>query len=391
MSRPAGRQGPAGEREGALMATDRHAPSDGDRWQRAWSHREQLLKVARRRSMSVEDAEDAVHEAMLRAAEQPHLDDERLGAWLTTVTMRLCVDRHRQVHREADPGRAAALVPPGPAPVDELVCDRAEAKWLAVRSGELPARQAEALWLKSEDLDVGQVARKMGLSYRTVESLLARARRTLRNSLAATLALALWLCGRGRPRGTQVVAAASTAATLAVAGFVLPYAHDWDPPASAPGTSGAADIRTGDGAHPPSVSPGDSAAWERRPASPGTPGAAPSSSPLLPDPALPSLPALPPLPDASVPPVPEVPEVPEVPKVPDVPEVPKVAIPSVPALPSENVTTLDTPKAPPAPSIPPAPATAPGAPAPPPSPSPSLPAGAPGPRETSAGLPAAGR
>ncbi|MEW2631383.1 sigma-70 family RNA polymerase sigma factor [Streptomyces sp. NPDC048389] len=207
-----------------------------ERWQRAWSHREDLLKVARRRSMTPEDAEDAVHEAMLRAAEHPHLDDDRLGAWLTTVTMRLCVDRHRQVNREAQVRTSPRLHPPGPVPVDEAVCDRAEARWLAVRSSELPARQAEALWLKSEDLDVGQVASKMGLSYRTVESLLARARRTLRNSLAATLGLVLWLCGRGRPGGgnAQAVALASTAATLAVAGFVLPYAHDGDKPTTRP-------------------------------------------------------------------------------------------------------------------------------------------------------------
>ncbi|MCZ0986098.1 sigma-70 family RNA polymerase sigma factor [Streptomyces diastatochromogenes] len=199
-----------------------------ERWQRMWSHREQLLKVARRRSMSPEDAEDAVHEAMLRAAERPELDDERLGAWLTTVTMRLCVDRHRQVNREAEVG-AAPLHAPGPVPVEEAVCDRAEAKWVAVRSGELPARQAEALRLRSEDLDVSQVAVRMGLSYRTVESLLARARRTLRASLAGTLGVVLFLLGRGRPRGAgkaQAVAVTSTAATLAVAGFVLPYALD---------------------------------------------------------------------------------------------------------------------------------------------------------------------
>lgn len=319
------------------MATDMHAPSDDDRWQRAWSHREHLLKVARRRSMSLEDAEDAVHEAMLRAAEQPHLDDERLGAWLTTVTMRLCVDRHRQVRREADPGRAAALVPPRPAPVDELVCDRAEATWLARRSGELPARQAEALWLKSEDLDVGQVARKMGLSYRTVESLLARARRTLRNSLAGTLALLLWLCGRGRPRGAgnaHVVAAASTAATLAVAGLVAPYAHDWpqDEPSPSPVTSGAADVRPSDVTHPlPSAGTGapgpDRVARVPR-------GGGPSTGPLLPKPALPALPplpSLPPLPGADVPPVGEVPQVPQVPALPTVSEVPEVAgIPEVP-------------------------------------------------------------
>jgi hypothetical protein len=105
------------------------------------------------------------------------------------------------------------------------VCDRAEARWLAVRSGELPARQAEALRLKSEDLDVSQVAVRMGLSYRTVESLLARARRTLRASLAGTLGAVLFQLGRGRPRGAgkaQTVAVTSTAATLVVAGFVLP-------------------------------------------------------------------------------------------------------------------------------------------------------------------------
>src|SRR5437879_5812675 len=60
-------------------ASDKQA---GERWQRMWSHREDLLKVARRRSLSVEDAEDAVHEAMLRAAEHTDVDDERLGAWL---------------------------------------------------------------------------------------------------------------------------------------------------------------------------------------------------------------------------------------------------------------------------------------------------------------------
>ncbi|MEU0271289.1 sigma-70 family RNA polymerase sigma factor [Streptomyces sp. NPDC006307] len=301
-----------------------------DRWQRAWSHREHLLKVARRRSMSLEDAEDAVHEAMLRAAEQPHLDDERLGAWLTTVTMRLCVDRYRQVHRDADPGRTAALVPPGPAPVDELVCDRAEAKWLAVRSGELPARQAEALWLKSEDLDVGQVAHKMGLSYRTVESLLARARRTLRNSLAATLGLLLWLCGRGRPRSTQVaVAAASTAATLAVAGFVLPHAQDRparERPASAPVTSGAADVRAP--SRQPSPSPSATPTYTPSPAASMR---TPADRTAPPQPPLPSLP----LPTPTLPEVPPLPGVPGVPEVTKVAEVPKVRVPELPLPPVE--------------------------------------------------------
>ena len=126
------------------MSTDMHrADADGpdggsdERWQLMWSHREQLLKVARRRSMSVEDAEDAVHEAMLRAVENRHVDGDRLGAWLTTVTMRLCVDRYRQVNREAEV-RSRSTLAPGPIPVDEVVCDRAEAKWLARRAWSFP-------------------------------------------------------------------------------------------------------------------------------------------------------------------------------------------------------------------------------------------------------------
>ncbi|MDO0937678.1 sigma-70 family RNA polymerase sigma factor [Streptomyces sp. DG2A-72] len=321
-----------------------------DRWERMWTHREQLIKVARRRSMSLEDAEDAVHEAMLRAAERPDLDDERLAAWLTTVTIRLCIDRYRQVSREAEVRSSPTLIAPGPVPVEEAVCDRAEARWLAVRSGELPARQAEAIRLKSEDLDVSQVAVRMGLSYRTVESLLARARRTLRNSLAGTLGLALFLCGRGRPRAShaQALAAASTAATVAVAGFVLPYADDWDGQGAAPRVA---------------VSPVPEA-WQQpddegRATAPGgreTPDASTAAAPearrtpgdrsLLPL-SVPPLPKISAAPDLAAPEVPDVPDVPELPTVPDVRDLPRTA-PNAPTLPA----TPETPDTPPMPSAP---------------------------------------
>ncbi|WP_406329443.1 RNA polymerase sigma factor [Streptomyces sp. NBC_00203] len=332
-----------------------------DRWERMWSHREQLLKVARRRSMSPEDAEDAVHEAMLRAAERPDLDDERLGGWLTTVTMRLCVDRYRQVNREAEVHRSPTLAAPGPVPVEEAVCDRAEAKWLAVRSGELPARQAEALRLKSEDLDVGQVAVRMGLSYRTVESLLARARRTLRNSLAGTLGLALFLWGRGKLRAgghAQAVALTSTAATLVVAGFVLPYVHDGDGQGTTtprPSVSRMAQATT------QTVRP-DSAG---RVAAPNARDLSAASASHTTTPTVPPgdhnrslLPlSVPPLPDASLPPVPSVPDVPHVPGVSDLPSVPGLpdlsatstvptALPALPKAPATPSAPVDVPTAP---------------------------------------------
>ncbi|MBA8975752.1 RNA polymerase sigma factor [Streptomyces calvus] len=329
------------------MATDMPAQAQAaqERWERMWGHREHLLKVARRRSMSQEDAEDAVHEAMLRAAERPDLDDERLGAWLTTVTMRLCVDRYRQVHREAEVRTSPTLVAPGPVPVEEAVCDRAEARWLAVRSGELPARQAEALRLKSLDLDVGQVAVHMGLSYRTVESLLARARRTLRNSLAGTLGLALFLCGRGRPRTggkAQAVAVASTAATLAVAGFVVPHTLDDGGSGSTPRSSSSQDAEAP--ATGGTAAPSHPAARPDRTPAPGEAGpeatGAPADGSLLTS-VLPVLPEVSELARTEVPPVPEVPEVGGVPGLPELPGVPDLpagsagaSMPSAPALPS---------------------------------------------------------
>ncbi|MFF9805581.1 RNA polymerase sigma factor [Streptomyces coeruleorubidus] len=337
-----------------------------ERWRRMWSHREHLLKVARRRSMSPEDAEDAVHEAMLRAAERPDLDEERLAAWLTTVTMRLCVDRYRQVNRETEVRTSPTLIAPGPVPVEEAVCDRAEAKWLAVRSGELPARQAEALRLKSEDLDVGQVAVRMGLSYRTVESLLARARRTLRQSLAATLGFALFLIGWGRPRGVgraQAVAVASTAASLAVAGFVLPYALDGGGDGGGGGTAPRPAVASPDA----EASRQDGGGGDRAPRGEGSTGApaergavdSPAGASFLPlsVPPVPSLPDVPDVPDVPGVPVSPLPSL-SAPEVPQVPEIPGPDVPDLPVEPSAVPTDMadtavpETPQAPAAPATP---------------------------------------
>lgn len=268
--------------------------------------------------MSREDAEDAVHEAMLRVVEDPRAEGDRLSTWLMAVTERLCADRYRQVDREAGAASRSASAAPAPVPVEEVVCDRAEAKWLARRSGALPARQAEALWLKAEGLDVGQVARRMGLSYGTAESLLARARRTMRRSLAGTLALALWLCGRGRiwagGSGGAAAVAVSTAAAVAVLGFTLPPV-----PGPAPSRQTQPSVSRPDDR--PSPSPvyvvyekgGVAAPASSAPKSQGSPrpsttrsGTAPSDVlPELPEPS--EQPALPSVGAVSVPPLPSVP------------------------------------------------------------------------------------
>lgn len=332
----------------------RSGEASADQWQQIWSHREDLLKVARRRSLCPQDAEDAVHEAMARAAERPHLDPVRLGAWLTSVTVRLCVDQHRRLSRDAALSHRVGTVLVGHAavPHEEMVCDREEARWLAVRSTELPASQEEALRLRAQELDVAQVAERMGLTYKAAESLLGRARRTLRAVLAATLTVVLGVW-RGRPRtdgGTSAAAPGmvlvSAGATLVIAGLALvtPVATDATGP-----MDGAAAPQARDHRHPigPSApSPAESALAVPGSSAPATapanlrtpePVAEPGAGPVAED--VPASPAdsgaeqraLPNAPAADLPALPPVPV--SVPEAPSVVVVPDLAAPGSPGVP----------------------------------------------------------
>jgi RNA polymerase sigma factor (sigma-70 family) len=321
-----------------------------DRWQQIWSHREQLLRVARRRSTSPQDAEDAVHEAMARAAERPHLDGDRLGAWLTAVTVRLCVDQHRQLSRDTGIRRRAGsmLTAPSAVPHEEVVCDHAEALWLARQGTELPENQRVALRLKAQDLDVAQVAQRMGLTYKAAESLLGRARRTLRAALAATLAavaVGLW---RGRPGvngGTPAAvspAVLASAGTLMLAGLVLMWSPGADGgPASRPVRDGRSDVVFVSSREEPGVRPSVTSAAVTDPERPGVravPG--PASRPADTSDGADGLveggggPApvqgpLPGVPAAELPAVPAVPTLPAVPPVPSLPSVPPLPVPAL--------------------------------------------------------------
>ena len=72
--------------------------TDGD----PHDHRPQLVGLAYRILGSVAEAEDAVQEAYLRLHRQPAGTIDNVGAWLTTVTSRICLDRlgSAQVRRE---------------------------------------------------------------------------------------------------------------------------------------------------------------------------------------------------------------------------------------------------------------------------------------------------
>ncbi|MPZ67799.1 MAG: sigma-70 family RNA polymerase sigma factor [Pseudonocardiaceae bacterium] len=242
-------------------AADRSLAGNGTssaRWRRISAQQALLLRLARRSAPSPQDAEDAVQEAMLRAAEHPDIDDDRLRAWLVTVTKRLCADRRRQQARETRHcARVAAstLTATTEQQLEDEVCHRAEAAWVAARADELlPARQAQALRLTAAGCDVQQVAGRLGVGPRAAESLLARARRTLRAVLAAGLGVLGWMCRPlGAASGSGPVALAAGASCVAAAVTVV-LAPAPSPPqlgmASPPAGPTAADRQHARGATP---------------------------------------------------------------------------------------------------------------------------------------------
>jgi DNA-directed RNA polymerase specialized sigma24 family protein len=182
-----------------------------------------LLSLARRRSPTPEAAEDAVQEALLRAADHwDAIDRARLGAWLNAVTVRICADQHREVAIERR--RVARLLRLGEA-VDPAtaVADRCEDTWLVTQVGELPGRQQQALHVLADEGSVPAAAARLGVSTQAAEALVKRARLAMRRRLAATLAALLGY--RSRRIWLRSAAAAGAVSAAAITSIALRPPH----------------------------------------------------------------------------------------------------------------------------------------------------------------------
>jgi RNA polymerase sigma factor (sigma-70 family) len=197
-------------------------------WEQVSVHRVRLVRLARSRGLSADDAEDCVSEAMLRCVEFPNLDEERLGAFLTTVTVRLCADGYRaRTYRDRLTYRLSAEPTVQPA-AEEAVCDRAEATWLAARIDDLPPFQQAVVHARADGLSATEIAERLRLSRTAVESHIARARRALRSARASAWGVVL-----SRFEGLAVDGAAVSAAVgllLVGPGLVPPEHHVRQPP-----------------------------------------------------------------------------------------------------------------------------------------------------------------
>jgi RNA polymerase sigma-70 factor (ECF subfamily) len=266
------------------------------RWELVLPHRDRLLRLARGLVSDPGDAEACVQEALTRCVTFPALDEDNVVAFLVTTTRRLCMDHHRG--RARDVRLAARLhghhgLEPPP---EESVCDRAEAAWVSERLADLPQRQRAVASARAAGYSPQEIADRLAVSYKTVETLLYRVRVRARAELERAYGVLALLAVR-RPRATAAAAMAATSVAVVTGSLLLaPPArpgHASAPPAqTAPAATAAAPSTPRDDATRAGPAP---AVPLPRPAPtppPVPPSPSPSPSPSRPRPTCPAPPYL---------------------------------------------------------------------------------------------------
>ena len=155
-------------------------------WYDVIQHRERLICLVRRRLPNAYDAEDCVQEAMLRAVAHRDLDRDRLGAFLTTVAMRLCIDYYRERERWK---RLLQRTTAGgePETLEETVCDQEFGRWLLRQAHQLRGRERQVMLARADGISVAEFARINQISVKAAEGAFTRGRARLQNVCSKSL------------------------------------------------------------------------------------------------------------------------------------------------------------------------------------------------------------
>jgi RNA polymerase sigma-70 factor (ECF subfamily) len=140
---------------------------------------------------NVSDAEDVVQDVFIsvwKKADQFDPKRARASTWLYRIAANRCVDQRRRRALRSFIGLDDIGNDPASGTVDaeKAVSDRQELALAREGIARLPGRQRMALLLRAvADLDVPAIAEVMGASAGSAEQLLVRARRGLRDHMAA--------------------------------------------------------------------------------------------------------------------------------------------------------------------------------------------------------------
>lgn len=150
-------------------------------------HLDRIVAFAQRMLGSREDAEDVAQEVFLKAwqwAGRWRPGQARFATWLHTVALNACRQRWRRFTPQTDE-LSIDLVSPLPQPDDALDADMQAAR-VRQALAALPERQRAAMVLSHyQGMSNIESAEILEVSVEAVESLLGRARRSLRQRLLA--------------------------------------------------------------------------------------------------------------------------------------------------------------------------------------------------------------
>jgi RNA polymerase sigma-70 factor (ECF subfamily) len=154
-------------------------------------YREQVCRIVCRRTENIEEAEDVVQEAMLRAFMNigGFRGDARFSSWLATIAVNVAISMKRKQGRTQwiyidDPNRSNHerspwdLTDPGPTP-EQCFRQKERHKLLLQKFRKLRAKYRIPLIALANELSTEETAQALGITCAAVKSRLHRARRML--------------------------------------------------------------------------------------------------------------------------------------------------------------------------------------------------------------------